>query len=130
MLKGVSKTILTPGNGRDRPQKGDTVIIEYTGCLYDETRPENHYMGTQFDTSQGRGPLKMEIGVGKVIKGWDEGVQQMTLGEKAILTISSDYGYGTRGFPGLIPGGAGLVFEVELKRIDSKDSQGSRAGVF
>ncbi|KAL5335156.1 hypothetical protein BJX70DRAFT_331862 [Aspergillus crustosus] len=120
MLKGVTRTVLTPGNGRDSPKKGDTVIIEYRGCLYDESRAENYFMGTQFDTSQGRGPLKTEIGVGKVIKGWDEGVQQMTLGENAILTISSDYGYGTRGFPGLIPGNSGLVFEVELKRIDPK----------
>jgi hypothetical protein len=48
MLKGVTKTILTPGNGRDNPKKGDTVIIEYRGCLYDESRAENYYMGTQY----------------------------------------------------------------------------------
>ncbi|KAL3436378.1 hypothetical protein BDV09DRAFT_194040 [Aspergillus tetrazonus] len=138
--QGVTKTILRPGNGRDSPHTGDTVIIDYTGYLYDETRGENEYfMGTQcvpanannspidlpllvlaFDTSQGRGPLKTEIGVGKVILGWDKGVQQMTLGEKAILTISSDYGYGKRGFPGLIPPDSGLVFEVELKKIIPK----------
>ncbi|KAL2832449.1 FK506-binding protein 1B [Aspergillus cavernicola] len=109
MNKGVTKTLLIPGNGLDRPQKGDIVIIDYRGCLYDESKGDSHFMGTQFDTSQGRGPLKTEIGVGKVILGWDEGVQQMTLGEKAILTISSDYGYGSRGFPGLIPPGSGLV---------------------
>ncbi|KAL3441260.1 hypothetical protein BJX65DRAFT_314006 [Aspergillus insuetus] len=117
---GFTKTILSPGNGRDSPKKGDTVIIEYRGCLYDESRRDNYYMGTQFDTSTGRGPLKTEIGVGKVIKGWDEGVQQMFLGEKAILTISSDHGYGSRGFPGLIPPDSGLVFEVELKKIIAK----------
>ncbi|KAL4787593.1 hypothetical protein BJX76DRAFT_345470 [Aspergillus varians] len=110
ILKGVSKIILDPGNGHDSPKKGDTVIIEYTGCLYDESSgAENYFMGMQFDTSQGRGPLKTEIGVGKVILGWDEGVQQMTLGERAILTISSDYGYGRKGFPGLIPPDSGLV---------------------
>ncbi|KAL4983246.1 FK506-binding protein 1B [Aspergillus falconensis] len=119
--QGVTKTIIRPGNGRDSPSTGDTVIIDYKGCLYDEARGEKEYfMGTQFDTSQGRGPLKTEIGVGKVILGWDEGVQQMTLGEKAILTISSDYGYGKRGFPGLIPPDSGLVFEVELKKIIPK----------
>nr|P0CY37.1 RecName: Full=FK506-binding protein 1B; Short=FKBP; AltName: Full=Peptidyl-prolyl cis-trans isomerase; Short=PPIase; AltName: Full=Rapamycin-binding protein [Aspergillus nidulans FGSC A4] len=111
--QGVTKTILRPGNGRDSPHTGDTVIIDYTGYLYDDTRGENEYfMGTQFDTSQGRGPLKTEIGVGKVILGWDKGVQQMTLGEKAILTISSDNGYGKRGFPGLIPPDSGLVLYV------------------
>ncbi|KAL4932323.1 FKBP-type peptidyl-prolyl cis-trans isomerase [Aspergillus undulatus] len=119
--QGVTKTLITPGNGTDTPRKGDTLIIEYRGCLYDDkAQKDNFYMGTQFDTSTGRGPLKTEIGVGKVIRGWDEGVQQMTLGEKAILTISSDYGYGKRGFPGLIPPDSGLVFEVELKKIIPK----------
>ncbi|KAL2810890.1 hypothetical protein BJX63DRAFT_300499 [Aspergillus granulosus] len=119
---GFAKTILAPGNGKDSPKKGDTVIIEYRGCLYDESRTDHYCMGTQFDTSAGRGPLKTEIGVGKVIKGWDEGVQQMSLGEKAILTISSEYGYGHRGFPGLIPPDSVLVFEVELKKIIAKSS--------
>ncbi|KAL3475270.1 hypothetical protein BJX99DRAFT_229929 [Aspergillus californicus] len=120
MLKGLTKSILEPGNGLDRPQKGDTVLIDYTGCLYDESREDDYCMGVQFDTSHGRGPLKTEIGVGKVILGWDLGVLQMTLGERAILTISSDYGYGTRGFPGLIPPDSGLVFEVELLKINGK----------
>ncbi|KAL4918653.1 hypothetical protein BDW62DRAFT_200544 [Aspergillus aurantiobrunneus] len=121
ILKGVTKTLIRPGNGHDSPKTGDIVIIDYRGCIYDESKgEENYFMGTQFDTSQGRGPLKTEIGVGEVIRGWDEGVQQMTLGEKAILTISSDYGYGKKGFPGLIPPDSGLVFEVELRRIIAK----------
>ncbi|KAL4952419.1 hypothetical protein BDW69DRAFT_167788 [Aspergillus filifer] len=115
--QGVTRQILSPGNGKDSPRKGDTVIIDYRGCLYDSAQSGNFCMGTQFDTSTGRGPLKTEIGVGKVITGWDEGVQQMTVGERAILTISSDYGYGKKGFPGLIPPDSGLVFEVELKKI-------------
>ncbi|KAL2866879.1 FKBP-type peptidyl-prolyl cis-trans isomerase [Aspergillus lucknowensis] len=114
---GFTKTILLPGNGKDSPRPGDTVILEYRGCLYDKTKGDNYFMGTQFDTSKHRGPLKTEIGVGAVIKGLDEGVQQMFPGEKAILTISSDYGYGTQGFPGLIPADSVLVFEVELKKI-------------
>ncbi|KAL9128198.1 MAG: hypothetical protein Q9217_003071 [Psora testacea] len=86
---GVTKTVLGEGNGQDYPKKGDTVTIEYTGNLYDHKEPAtNHHRGTQFDTSIGRGDFKTAIGVGKVIRGWDEGVTQMSLGEKAILTIS------------------------------------------
>jgi FK506-binding protein 1 len=58
--------------------------------------------GTKFDSSRDRGkPFSTKIGVGQVIKGWDEGVPQMTLGEKAKLIISYDYAYGERGYPGL-----------------------------
>lgn len=117
---GVTRKIITKGNGTDRPKKGDSVTIEYTGNLYDEANSKNDFRGKQFDTSKGRGPFKTEIGVGKVIKGWDEGVTEMSLGEKSILTISGDYAYGDRGFPGLIPPNASLVFEVELKAINDK----------
>ncbi|KAL1952442.1 hypothetical protein VTO42DRAFT_5475 [Malbranchea cinnamomea] len=117
---GVTKTVLRPGNGVDRPVKGDEVIIEYRGCLYDPNAAANHYMGKQFDSSKDRGEFKIAIGVGKVIRGWDEGVVNMTLGEKSILTITGDYAYGDRGFPGLIPPHSTLVFEVELKGINNK----------
>ena len=105
---GVERTVLKSGNEVDKPQKGDLVTIEYTGNLYDDSAPEKK--GTQygpyhqlypsiavrdtdachhrFDTSKGRGDFQTEIGVGKVIRGWDEGVTQMSLGEKSILTIS------------------------------------------
>jgi len=74
--------------------------------------------GTKFDASRDRGrPFKFTIGVGQVIKGWDEGVIQMSLGEKAILRITSDYGYGPRGAGGVIPPNADLTFEVELLEI-------------
>ncbi|CAD6565869.1 MAG: FK506-binding protein 2B [Alectoria sarmentosa] len=86
---GVTRKIISKGNGADRPKAGDAVTIEYTGNLYDEAKgSKNDFRGKQFDTSKGRGPFKTEIGVGKVIKGWDEGVTEMTLGEKSILTIS------------------------------------------
>ncbi|MCJ1250389.1 FK506-binding protein 2B [Trapelia coarctata] len=94
---GVTRKVVKEGNGVDRPQKGDEVTIEYTGNLYDSSKgADNDYRGTQFDSSTGRGPFKTTIGVGKVIRGWDEGVPQMTLGEKSILTISHDYAYGDR----------------------------------
>merc|ERR1712232_632146 len=80
--------------------------------------------GKQFDSSVGRGDFQTKIGVGQVIRGWDEGVLSadggMTLGEKCRLTITGDYAYGSRGFPGLIPPNATLVFDVQLKGINSK----------
>ncbi|KAF2966372.1 hypothetical protein GQX73_g7204 [Xylaria multiplex] len=69
-----------------------------------------------FDSSVGRGDFVTRIGVGQVIKGWDEGVTQMKVGEKATLDISSDYGYGARGFTGHIPPNADLIFDVHLKK--------------
>ncbi|KAJ5942750.1 hypothetical protein N7516_002918 [Penicillium verrucosum] len=119
---GVEKKTLVEGNGVDYPKKGEHVAIHYTGCLYDAEKADNHFMGNQFDSSHkaGRGPLATPIGVGRLIRGWDEGVPQMSLGEKAILTISSDYGYGDRGFPGLIPANSKLVFEVELLKVGTK----------
>ncbi|KAI4218784.1 MAG: hypothetical protein L6R36_008752 [Xanthoria steineri] len=89
---GVTRKVLKEGNGTDKPKKGDVVTIEYTGNLYDESKADNDYRGTQFDSSVGRGDFKTQIGVGKVIRGWDEGVMEMSLGEKSVLTIS---GYGS-----------------------------------
>ena len=86
------------------------VSAHYTGKLTD---------GTVFDTSRGflRGPFKFQIGAGDVIKGWDVGVMKMSLGEKALLFIGPDYGYGAAG-NGPIPPNATLKFEVELLRIE------------
>jgi len=87
----------------------DTVTIHYVGRLTD---------GTKFDSSRDRNqPFVTKIGVGAVIKGWDEGVPQLSLGQKAELTISSDLAYGRRGFPPQIPGDSTLKFEVELLKI-------------
>ncbi|RAL13685.1 FKBP-type peptidyl-prolyl cis-trans isomerase [Aspergillus homomorphus CBS 101889] len=113
---GVTKTILTPGNTDKKPVKGDTVVIHYTGCLYKEGA--EHNMGSQFDSSLTRGPFKTAIGIGRVIRGWDEGVPTMNVGEEAILTITPDYGYGSQGFPGLIPANSTLVFKVKLLGIE------------
>jgi FKBP-type peptidyl-prolyl cis-trans isomerase len=75
--------------------------------------------GQKFDSSRDRGkPFSCKIGVGQVIRGWDEGVPQLSVGEKARLTITPDYGYGARGFPPVIPPNSTLVFEVELLRVN------------
>ena len=76
--------------------------------------------GQKFDASRDRGrPFQFTIGIGKVIRGWDEGVMKMSLGETAMLHISSDYGYGKRGAGnGVIPPDADLDFKVELLAIN------------
>lgn len=107
---GVEKTVIKPGNGSDFPKKGDTVTMHYTGTLVS---------GKKFDSSVDRGqPFVTKIGVGQVIRGWDEGVVLMSLGEKAKLNISYDFAYGEKGHPAGIPPKADLIFEVELLKIN------------
>ncbi|KAE8141366.1 hypothetical protein BDV38DRAFT_237738 [Aspergillus pseudotamarii] len=118
---GVTKHILAPGNGTDNPNVGDEIAMHYTGWVYDPSKPEGK--GNKFDSSYDRGqPLKASIGIKRLIKGWDEGVPQMSLGEKALLTITPDYGYGAQGFPGLIPPNSTLLFDVHLVSIQRKGS--------
>jgi len=125
-MMGVEKALLRRGNGTDVPKKYDEVAIEYTGWLFDDCAPDRK--GKQFDSSVGRGDLMTPIGVGRVIRGWDEGIlgstsgSPMTLGEKASLVITADYGYGESGFPGYIPKNAKLIFDVELKAINGRRS--------
>jgi FK506-binding protein 1 len=79
--------------------------------------------GAKFDASRDRGrPFSFKIGIGQVIRGWDEGVAQMSLGEHATLNITSDYGYGARGAGGVIPPNADLVFDVELLAINGVEA--------
>ncbi len=88
---------------------GQTAVVHYTGKLTD---------GTVFDSSVTRGtPFEFPLGAGMVIKGWDLGVLGMKVGEKRILTIPSELGYGARGAGAAIPPNATLVFEVELLGI-------------
>ena len=87
---------------------GKTVTVEYTGRL------EN---GEQFDSSIGRAPFSFTLGEGRVIKGWDEGVQGMKVGGKRELTIPPELGYGSRGAGNVIPANATLIFEIELLKV-------------
>ncbi|KAI3374794.1 hypothetical protein L3Q82_021348, partial [Scortum barcoo] len=71
--------------------------------------------GSKFDSSRDRNePFHFNIGMGHVIRAWDEGVAQMSVGQMARLTCSPDYAYGASGYPPIIPGNATLIFEVEL----------------
>eukprot|EP01102_Stenamoeba_stenopodia_P002266 TRINITY_DN12062_c0_g1_i1.p1 TRINITY_DN12062_c0_g1~~TRINITY_DN12062_c0_g1_i1.p1 ORF type:complete len:111 (+),score=21.62 TRINITY_DN12062_c0_g1_i1:78-410(+) len=109
MAPGFERQVLTPGDGKTFPKPGNTVRVHYTGTLLD---------GTRFDCSRTKGrPFEFQIGRGNVIQGWDEGVLQMSVGERSKLTISSDYAYGPDGIPGVIPRNATLVFDVELLAV-------------
>ena len=97
--------VLNEGNG-DVAEAGQNVSVHYTGWLTD---------GTKFDSSVDRGqPFQFPLGAGRVIQGWDKGVQGMKIGEKRKLTIPPEMGYGARGAGAVIPPNATLVFEVEL----------------
>lgn len=107
---GVVKTVIKPGDEMTYPKKGDKLSMHYTGTLKN---------GKKFDSSLDRGkPFTFTIGKGEVIKGWDEGVIKMSLGEKAKLEITPDYGYGSKGAGAAIPPNADLIFEVELLKIN------------
>jgi peptidylprolyl isomerase len=108
---GLKYTDLVVGKG-DEAKKGDTVDVNYTGWLY-----VNGKRGEKFDSSVGRGPFTVQVGQGRVIKGWDEGLQGMRVGGKRELIIPPDLGYGARGAGGVIPPNATLDFEVELLKI-------------
>ncbi|GAW21175.1 hypothetical protein ANO14919_106930 [Xylariales sp. No.14919] len=92
-----------------KTQKGDSIEVHYRGTLASN--------GNKFDASYDRGtPFGFQIGAGRVIKGWEEGLLDMCIGEKRTLTVPPELGYGNRGM-GPIPAGSTLVFETELMGI-------------
>ncbi|CAN8177807.1 unnamed protein product [Coccothraustes coccothraustes] len=96
----------------ERSRRGDVLTLHYTGTLED---------GTPFDSSLSREqPFVFSLGTGQVIKGWDQGLLGMCEGEKRKLVIPPELGYGERGAPPKIPGGAVLIFEVELLKIERR----------
>jgi peptidylprolyl isomerase len=102
---GLEYIELEAGTGA-QAQAGKTVEVHYTGRLQD---------GTVFDSSVSRGvPISFKLGIGQVIKGWDEGIALMKVGGKAQLVIPPNLGYGASGAGGVIPPNATLVFDVEL----------------
>jgi len=118
-MSETAKTVTTPsglkiedakvGTGPS-PARGQICVMHYTGWLY-----ENGVKGKKFDSSVDRNePFEFPIGMGRVIKGWDEGVASMKVGGKRTLIIPPELGYGARGAGGVIPPNATLMFEVEL----------------
>ena len=114
MPKDVKKLMIEDailGNGKSA-SKGKSIKVHYTGWLYDPLKPMGR--GKQFDTSSGKDPFTFQLGAGQVIKGWDEGFDNMKVGGKRKIIIPSEMGYGTRGAGAEIPPNAPLMFEVEL----------------
>ncbi len=102
----------TVGSGAEA-KAGMDVLVHYTGWLYDDTAADKH--GTKFDSSRDRGtPFNFQLGAGRVIEGWDQGVAGMRVGGKRTLLIPAALGYGAEGAGGDIPPNASLVFDVEL----------------
>uniref|UniRef100_A0A3B4E6V4 peptidylprolyl isomerase n=1 Tax=Pygocentrus nattereri TaxID=42514 RepID=A0A3B4E6V4_PYGNA len=94
---------ISPALGRTFPKKGQTCVVHYIG------KDSSHYRNK---------PFKFKIGRQEVIKGWEEGVAQMSLGQRAKITCTPDMAYGATGHPGVIPPNATLIFDVELLKLE------------
>lgn len=111
---GLEHEVMHEGSG-EVSKAGQTVSVHYTGWL----QTPDGKQGQKFDSSVDRGkPFSFKLGAGQVIKGWDEGVAGMKVGEKRHLIIPAHLGYGSRGAGGMIPGGATLIFDVELLKTN------------
>ncbi|XP_067239456.1 peptidyl-prolyl cis-trans isomerase FKBP3 [Chanodichthys erythropterus] len=113
-----TKSILKKGDKTNFPRKGDTVSCWYSGTLEDGTVFDTNIPASAKKKKQSK-PLSFKVGLGRVIRGWDEGLLTMSKGETARLEIESDWAYGRKGLPdSKIPPNAKLIFEVELVSID------------
>ncbi|XP_055041348.1 peptidyl-prolyl cis-trans isomerase FKBP3 [Misgurnus anguillicaudatus] len=113
-----TKSILKKGDKTNFPKKGDTVGCWYTGTLEDGTVFDTNIPASAKKKKQTK-PLIFKVGMGKVIRGWDEGLMKMSKGETARLEIDPEWAYGRKGVPdSKIPPNAKLIFEVELVSID------------
>ena len=102
---GLTYLITKKGTGAQL-KAGDTAVMHYTGTLIN---------GVKFDSSHDRGePFEFKLGAGQVIKGWDEGVAKLRVGDHAILVIPGKLAYGPKGVPNVIPPDATLIFIVEV----------------
>ena len=96
---------------------GKIAVVQYTGWLYESGAPDNK--GKQFDSSRNAGqPFRFPVGTGQVIKGWDQGVVGMKIGESRRLIIPAELAYGDSGAGGVIPPGATLVFDIDLVAVE------------
>jgi len=112
IVPGLSKRILKEGTGAVA-ETGHTVVVHYTGWLFDADA--ENYRGDKFDSSVDRDQyFEFPLGASRVIRGWDQGVAGMKIGETRELTIAPEMGYGERGAGALIPPGSTLVFVVQL----------------
>ncbi|GAB1314843.1 Peptidyl-prolyl cis-trans isomerase fpr2 [Madurella fahalii] len=108
-VQGLQIEVLAEGKGTRETKRGDNINVHYRGTFTN---------GQKFDASYDRNsPLNFTVGNGMVIKGWDEGLLGMKVGEKRKLTIPPELGYGAAGVGGVIPGNATLIFETELVNI-------------
>ena len=121
IIPGLTMKKLRNGYGR-AAVAGDYATVHYTGWLYDESAPNNR--GEKFDSSVDRGdPFEFPLGAGRVIVGWDNGVEGMLIGETRELTIAAEHAYGDRGAGDVIPPGATLVFEIDLKGLRAPNEE-------
>jgi FKBP-type peptidyl-prolyl cis-trans isomerase FkpA len=115
-VNSMQSVEIKPGTG-EALTAGKIAVVQYTGWLYEAAAKENK--GKQFDSSLTQGqPFRFPVGTGQVIKGWDQGVVGMKVGESRRLIIPADLAYGDSGAGGVIPPGATLVFDIDLVAIE------------
>lgn len=115
-VNSMQSVEIKPGTG-EAITAGKVAVVQYTGWLYEAAAKDNK--GKQFDSSRTQGrPFRFPVGTGQVIKGWDQGVVGMKVGESRRLIIPADLAYGDSGAGGVIPPGATLVFDIDLVAIE------------